>query len=122
MYEEAARTHGAATGSGDYRTGNKASDLLAAIYSELRRRGEDASDQPLVVDSGATVASMLYDAFGNRVLEQTGTMQTAELYDGGRLSHMVVVDGLDAAGRAMVRDPWIVVRNGSGRVPRGLER
>jgi hypothetical protein len=41
-YKDAARTHAAATESGDYKAGNKAADLLAAIYSELRRRGEDA--------------------------------------------------------------------------------
>lgn len=41
-YEDAARTHGAATESGDYKAGNKAADLVAAIYSELRNRGEDA--------------------------------------------------------------------------------
>jgi len=41
-YRDAAQTHGAATKSGDYKTGNKASDRIAAIYAELRRRGEDA--------------------------------------------------------------------------------
>jgi hypothetical protein len=41
-YLDAATTHGAATESGDYKAGNKASDLIAAIYAELRRRGEDA--------------------------------------------------------------------------------
>ena len=41
-YVEAATTHGVATDTGDYKAGNKASDLIAAIYAELRRRGEDA--------------------------------------------------------------------------------
>jgi RHS repeat-associated protein len=30
----------------------------------------------------------------------------AHLRDGGRLGHFVVVDGLDDAGRLMIRDPW----------------
>ena len=41
-YSEAAKVQGQATESGDYTTGNKASDLISAIYSELRRRGSDA--------------------------------------------------------------------------------
>lgn len=41
-YSEAASIQGMATESGDYKTGNKASDLLSAIYSELRRRGNGA--------------------------------------------------------------------------------
>jgi hypothetical protein len=41
-YRDAARTHGAVTESGDYKVGNKAADLITAIYSELRRRGPDA--------------------------------------------------------------------------------
>lgn len=51
-YRDAAQTHGAATKSGDYKTGNKASDRIAAIYAELRRRGEDAQREllPLLRD------------------------------------------------------------------------
>lgn len=41
-YSESAKIQGEATESGDYKTGNKASDLISAIYSELRRRGPDA--------------------------------------------------------------------------------
>jgi hypothetical protein len=41
-YSEAAQIEGQAIESGDFRTENKASDLLAAIYSELRRRGREA--------------------------------------------------------------------------------
>ena len=41
-YSEAAKIQGEATESGDYKKGNKASSLLAAIYSEMRRRGIDA--------------------------------------------------------------------------------
>ena len=41
-YSEAASMQGAATETGDYKSGNKASDLLAAIYSELRRRGRES--------------------------------------------------------------------------------
>jgi hypothetical protein len=41
-YSEAARIEGRAIETGDYRTENKASDLLAAIYSELKRRGREA--------------------------------------------------------------------------------
>jgi hypothetical protein len=31
---------------------------------------------------------------------------SAELYEGGRESHVVVIDGLDEQGRIKVRDPW----------------
>src|SRR5262245_61169894 len=41
-YSDAARTQGHATETGDHKAGNKASDLLAAIYSELRNRGREA--------------------------------------------------------------------------------
>jgi hypothetical protein len=41
-YTEEARIQGNATEAGDYKRGNKASDLLAAIYSELRRRGRES--------------------------------------------------------------------------------
>lgn len=41
-YKDAAREHGAVTESGDYNAANRAAGLLVAIYSELRRRGEDA--------------------------------------------------------------------------------
>lgn len=41
-YREAAQRHGVATESGDYADGNSAADLIAAIYSELRRRGLEA--------------------------------------------------------------------------------
>jgi len=41
-YSEAAKIQGQATENGDYKTGNKASDLIAAIYSELRNRGIEA--------------------------------------------------------------------------------
>ena len=30
----------------------------------------------------------------------------AHLYEGGKMGHFVVVDGLDQAGRLMIRDPW----------------
>ena len=51
-YKEAARVHGAATESGDYRSGNKAAELITAIYSELRQRGESAQREllPLLND------------------------------------------------------------------------
>lgn len=51
-YSEAARTQGDATETGDYKTGNKASDLIAAIYAELRRRGRDSQCAllPLLTD------------------------------------------------------------------------
>jgi hypothetical protein len=42
VYSESARIQGEATESGDYKAGNKTSDLLTVIYSELRRRGTDA--------------------------------------------------------------------------------
>jgi hypothetical protein len=41
-YSEAAKVQAAATETGDYKTGNTASELLAAIYSELRRRGRES--------------------------------------------------------------------------------
>ena len=41
-YSEAAKIQGESTENGDYKTGNKASDLLSAIYAELKRRGHDA--------------------------------------------------------------------------------
>jgi len=44
VYSAAAKVQGQATESGDYKMGNKASDLISAIYSELRRRGSDAQD------------------------------------------------------------------------------
>lgn len=51
-YRDAAKHHGAATESGDHRTANKSADLVAAIYSELRRRGPEAQHQlvPLLAD------------------------------------------------------------------------
>jgi len=56
-YRDAATTHGTAMKSGDYKAGNKAADLIAAIYSELRRRGEDAQRAllPLLRDDNPNV-------------------------------------------------------------------
>lgn len=56
-YQDAARTHGAAKESGDYKAGNKAADLIATIYAELRRRGEDAQRAlfPLLEDDSPNV-------------------------------------------------------------------
>jgi hypothetical protein len=77
-YSEAARTQGAATETGDYKTGNKASDLLAAIYSELRRRGREAQCVllPLLSDNdpgvrlwSASHALEFSPSDGERVLE-----------------------------------------------------
>jgi hypothetical protein len=39
LYEKAAHDHRQATDSGDPKTGNKAADVVAAIYHELRNRG-----------------------------------------------------------------------------------
>jgi len=41
-YAQAASVHGRATETGDYKTGNRAADRVAAIYAELRARGPDA--------------------------------------------------------------------------------
>lgn len=41
-YTDAAASHGRATEGGDYRKGNRAFDVIAAVYRELRRRGPDA--------------------------------------------------------------------------------
>jgi hypothetical protein len=48
-YKEAARTHGAATESGDHKAGNKAAALLSTIYAELRHRGEAAQRRLLLL-------------------------------------------------------------------------
>lgn len=39
LYEEAAHNHRQATDSGDPEEGNRAADLVALIYHELRKRG-----------------------------------------------------------------------------------
>lgn len=41
LYERAAADHGQANSRGDYRAGNPASDRVAAIYREIRRRGTE---------------------------------------------------------------------------------
>jgi hypothetical protein len=52
MYREAAVQHGTATENGDYRTANRRHDLIAGVYRELRRRGDDAQREllPLLND------------------------------------------------------------------------
>ncbi len=56
-YADAARDHGSATESGEYKKANKAADLLAAIYSELRRRGRESQTAllPLLEDDDPRV-------------------------------------------------------------------
>jgi hypothetical protein len=56
-YREAAQTQGLATESGDYKVGNKASDLLAKIYSEIRSRGRESQHAllPLLADEDSGV-------------------------------------------------------------------
>ena len=41
-YAEAACAHGRATEAGDHATTNQASEVIAGVYRELRRRGVDA--------------------------------------------------------------------------------
>lgn len=48
-YKELAISHGQATIAGDYKAANKAHDLIAAIYRELRFRGSDAQFALLVL-------------------------------------------------------------------------
>jgi hypothetical protein len=52
-YSESAMIQGQATESSDYKTGNKASELISVIYSELRHRGIDSQRAliPLLGDS-----------------------------------------------------------------------
>ena len=56
-YRDAALTQGEATESGDYKAGNKASELLTAIYAELHRRGDEAQRAllPLLDDAAPGV-------------------------------------------------------------------
>ncbi len=51
-YRDAAKQHGEASEKADHKTANKAAELVAAIYSELRRRGVEAQMAllPLLVD------------------------------------------------------------------------
>jgi len=56
-YRDAARTHETSMEVGDFKKGNKAADLIAQIYSELRHRGEEAQNVllPLLQDEHAGV-------------------------------------------------------------------
>jgi hypothetical protein len=56
-YREAARHHGEATEAGNHKAANKAAERIAAIYSELRRRGRDALAKllPLLADPAVGV-------------------------------------------------------------------
>jgi hypothetical protein len=51
-YREAAKRHGEATTQGDHKAANESAELIAAIYSEIKRRGLDAKRQllPLLHD------------------------------------------------------------------------
>jgi hypothetical protein len=48
-YRAAAAAHGAATERGDYRVANRNHDVIAEAYRELRRRGEQAQLELLVL-------------------------------------------------------------------------
>jgi hypothetical protein len=48
-YREAAMKHGNAIDIGDHKAASKAADVVAAIYSELRRRGTEAQDHLLAL-------------------------------------------------------------------------
>jgi hypothetical protein len=48
-YRAAAAAHGVATDGGDYRKANRNHDLVAAIYRELRSRGDEARVELLVL-------------------------------------------------------------------------
>jgi hypothetical protein len=43
VYRTSAQQHGVATERGDYKAANIAAELLAALYSELRRRAGGAA-------------------------------------------------------------------------------
>lgn len=51
-YRKAAAEHGEAIEGGNHNSANQAADRIAAIYSELRRRGSEAQNQliPLLED------------------------------------------------------------------------
>lgn len=52
-YRGAATQHGEATERGDHKAANRSADLVAAIYSELKRRGPAAQPQllPLLTET-----------------------------------------------------------------------
>ena len=54
-YREAAARHGDATENGDYEIGNPMADIVAKVYSELRRRGEREQLLPLLADEAPGV-------------------------------------------------------------------
>lgn len=56
-YAEAAREHATATAAGDYRVTNRAHDVIADIYGELRKRGTAAQHAllPLLRDESMSV-------------------------------------------------------------------
>jgi len=76
-YRDAAKIHGAATESGEYKAGNKVFPVLNIVYSELRSRGDDARRAllPLLLDEdpgvrlhAATHALDFAPSEGERVL------------------------------------------------------
>lgn len=77
-YSESAEVQAEATENGDFKTGNRASDLISAIYSELRHRGPEAqrallplleADSPGVKLWAASHAMDFSPADGEPVLE-----------------------------------------------------
>lgn len=56
-YRDAAKRHGEASEIGDSKSANKAAELVAAIYSELRQRGTEAQKAllPLLADPASGV-------------------------------------------------------------------
>lgn len=86
-YRDAATRHGKATETGDHKAANKMANVVATVYSELRRRGAREHLLPLLTDEAGGVR--LWAA--SHALEfapQQGAQVLTSLASAGRLLGM----------------------------------
>ncbi len=62
QYEEAAIQHGESTESGNYKKTNRAHEIVAGVYRELRRRGQEDQELLLALLSSENLAVRVWAA------------------------------------------------------------
>jgi hypothetical protein len=62
LYRDAAASHGEFSENGNHRAANEAASLISAIYSELRRRGDEAQKALLPLLEDSAVGTRLWAA------------------------------------------------------------
>jgi hypothetical protein len=97
-YEQAASSHREGMLSGDIKTANRAADMVAAVYRELRRRGGEARSSLLPF--------LLSDNYGVRKWAAAHALEFAPEQGRAILELLSKEKGMDGFGAQMTLKVW----------------